>query len=90
MRHDLNEYTQSAFPRAQAPYVYAMDPISRAVLESKKRTARAQAIVLGDEDMVDIARTVRVIANKEHSQFGEAVPQEVIDDDQTSVMSRKE
>lgn len=92
VRHDLNNQNHivlernSYFPRAQAPYVYAMDPVSRAVLESKKRTARNQAIVLGDEDMIDIAQTVWLVAQPGHPSFGETIPRDVVEDIQISMV----
>lgn len=50
--------------------MYAINPVSGAVLESKKRAAKAQAIVLGDEDMMDIAQTVWVVAQRDKANYG--------------------
>ena len=85
-RHDLNTHNHivldrhAPFPRAQAAYVYAFDPVSKATLEAKKRAAMAQAVILGEEDLVELTQTVWVVAEKGHARFGEVVPSELIDD----------
>ena len=85
-RHDLNQQNHvvldraSNFPAPQAPYIYAFDPVSRATIESKRRTASAQAIVLGDGEAVEIAQMVWVIADRDNAKFGETIPNDVVDD----------
>lgn len=84
-RHDLNIQNHivlernSPFPAAQSPYVYAFDPVSKSTIEAKKRTAAAQAVVLGEDAMVEIAQVVWVIAEKDHPRFGETVAAEIVD-----------
>lgn len=85
-RRDLNIQNHivldrnSPFPAAQGPYVYAFDPVSKSVIEAKKRTAVAQAVVLGEDAMVEIAQVVWIVAEREHSRFGETVSADVIND----------
>ncbi len=85
-RHDLNHQNHvvldraSTFPAPQSPYIYAFDPVSRATIESKRRTAAAQAIVLGDGEAVEIAQMVWVIADRDHAKFGDTLPNDVVDD----------
>ena len=92
-RHDLNAHNHivldrhAPFPRAQAPYVYAFDPVSKATLEAKKRAAMAQAVILGEEDLVELTQTVWVVAEKGHARFGEVVPSELIDDGNLTMVS---
>ena len=91
VRHDFNSQNHlvldrnSGFPRAQAPYVYAFDPISRALLESKKRSAQSQAVILGDEELVEVAQMVWVVADKRHASFGDIIPADIMDSPLTAM-----
>ena len=95
-RHDLNVQNHiildrnSPFPAAQSPFVYAFDPVSKGTIEAKKRQAAAQAVVLGDDAMVEIAQVVWVIAERGHSKFGDTIPAEIVDNaGLTTIMETK-
>ncbi|CAJ1457386.1 unnamed protein product [Effrenium voratum] len=61
---------RAQFPRAQAPYVYAFDDLSRAELESFRR--RAQQVIVGE--------SVWLVADVTHDDFGKVVEEQAIND----------
>lgn len=90
-RHDLNLLRHqvlsraSEFPPEHDGDLYCFDPVSRATLESKKRIATIQAQILGDEDPGEAIAYVWVVAERSHPQFGETVPDEMLNDPGTGV-----
>ena len=84
MRHQVLERSHE-FPADVQGDLYCFDPVSRAVLESKKRTATIQAQILGDEDPAEAVSYVWIVAEKLHPQFGEVVPDELMNDPHTGM-----
>lgn len=90
-RHDLNVLRHqvlsrsSEFPPEHEGDLYCFDPVSRATLESKKRIATIQAQILGDEDPGEAVAYVWVVAEQTHPQFGDVIPDEMMNDPGTGV-----
>ena len=75
----------SPFPRAQAPYVYAFDPISVAEINRQKKLARGYRALLGDAAVDEVAKMVWVICDVRDAHFGKVIPEDVIEDEELTV-----
>lgn len=67
---------KSPFPADIRDAVYAFDPISRLELEGLKREAKAMAVVLGDQEVEDVAAMVWVYADPASTLVGKLVPED--------------
>ena len=68
------------FPHAQAPYVYAFDPIPRADLESYRRRAKVMANLFNDAGVEEIQAFEWVVADVTRGDFGEIVHEDEVED----------
>ena len=68
------------FPIAQAPFVYAFDPIPRAELESYHRRARVMANLFNDAGVADVEGFEWAVADITRADFGASVSDESVDD----------
>jgi hypothetical protein len=76
---DLNEMhhivleRNADFPRAQRPYVYCFDDLSRSTLDAHKRRAATQAALLGLRADVEMGQMVWVVGEIDRDDFGDTV-----------------
>ena len=68
------------FPVAQAPFVYAFDPIPRADLEAYHRRAKVMANLFNDQMVADVDSYDWVIADVSHPDFGAVVPDDEVEE----------
>lgn len=72
MRHIVLE-RHAEFPRAQRPYVYCFDEVSRAALDAHKRRAATMAALLGQEADIEIEQMIWVFSETNRDDFGDTV-----------------
>jgi hypothetical protein len=73
------------FPRAQAAYVYAFDPISSSEIKRQKKLARGYQALLGDGAIDEVERAEWVVCDPSDDYFGKSVPQDIMDDEDAAI-----
>ena len=68
------------FPPAQAPYVYAHDPITATALKAFHRQAKVLAGVLGGDEVVGVTESPWHIADGQHARFAEEINEDIVND----------
>lgn len=71
---------KALFPRAQAPYVYAFDELSRAELEGYKRRAKMMVNLFNDASLEEVDAYEWLVADVTRDDFGEKVDESAVDD----------
>eukprot|EP00435_Cladocopium_sp_Y103_P025170 s756_g6.t1 len=71
---------KALFPRAQAPYVYAFDDLSRAELEMYRRRAKIMNNLFNDASLEEVDSYEWLVADVTRADFGEKVSDEAIDE----------
>ena len=71
---------RSQFPRPQAPYVYAFDPIPRENLDSYHRRARAMANLFNDAGVADVEAVEWLVADITRADFRAVVSDEAAEE----------
>ena len=92
MIHDLAVLVHRLLQRARpfpgdiAAACYVFDPIDLVTLRGFRRDAKLQAAILGQERPEDQVDRVWVVCDPQDAQFGQEVPEDVIEDDLVAML----